>query len=164
MCGQASVGLEYMKNTLAILLIAAIASAGACQATDAPDATTEIRVEPALEQNLFSFSRVVLKDVTVSPGVLEQQYPGARIGQPCLIVRGDVRNMDTDNSTLAIFAYGYNPAGEQVAGTLDAEGVPGQVTVHLEYGQTGQFTLHLNASDEIETVRIFAFTHAGTLS
>ena len=157
-------GLEYMKNTLAILLIAAIASAGACQAADEPDAAVEMRVEPELEQNLYSFSRVVLINVTVSPGVLEHQYPGASIGQKCLIVRGDVRNMDTDNSTLAIFAYGYNRAGEQVAGTLDAEGVPGQVTVHLEYGQTGQFTLHLNASDEIETVRIFAFTHAGTLS
>lgn len=155
-------GFECMKNALMILLIAAIASAGACQATDEPDAAMQIRVEPPLEQNLYSLSRVVLKDVTVGPGVLEQQYPGARIGQSCLIVRGDVRNMDTDNSSLAIFAYGYNRAGEQVAQTLDAEGVIGQVTLNLAYGETGSFTLHLNACDGIETVRIFAYTHGGT--
>ena len=151
-----------MKNALVILLVAAMASAGACQRTEAPDATTEIRVEPALKQNLYSFARVVLEDVTVSRGVLEQQYPGASIGQSCLIVRGDVRNMDAHDSSLAIFAYGYNGEGEQVAQTLDAEGVIGQVTLDLAYGETGSFTLHLNACDDIESIRIFAYTHGGT--
>ena len=152
-----------MNNAVVILLVVALVSAGACQSTDQSQKAAGIRVEPAIEQNLYSFSRVVLKDVAVSPGVIDQRYPGAMIGQPCLIVQGEVRNMDVDNWSVAMFARGYNRAGEQVAETLDAEGVMGQITLHLEYGETASFTLHLNASNDVETVRIFAYTHGGTL-
>lgn len=158
---EACPGRETMRNTLVLLLLTSLAAAGACQSADTPDATTEIRVEPAVEQNLYSFSRVVLKDVVVSPGVLDQRYPGFNIGDPCLVVQGSVRNMDMDNPYVAMFAYGYSRVGERVAETLDAEGVMGQILLYLQYGETGSFTLHLNANDEIETVRIFAFTYDG---
>jgi len=152
---------ETMRNALVILLATALAATGACRSAGMPDATTEIRVEPTVEQNLYSFSRVVLKDVAVSPGVLDKRYPGLNIGDPCLIVQGSVRNMDIDNPHVAMFAYGYNRVGERVAETLDAEGVMGQIKLYLQYGETGSFTLHLNANDEIETVRIFSFTYDG---
>jgi len=153
---------ETLKSIIVILLAAALVLAGGCRSTTAPDVASGIRVEPALEENLYSYSRVVLEEVTISPGVIDQQYPGADIGQPALIVTVVVRNMDPDNFRVAMFAYGYNCAGERVAGTLDAEGVSGQITLVLKHGEAGPFTLHLDTHEEVESVRIFAFTYGGT--
>ena len=122
----------------------------------------DVRIEPQPDQNLYSFSRVVLKDVHVSRGVLDHSYPGGTIGAPCLIVQGTVRNMDPDSGYVTMFAYGYDDLGRRVAETLDVgEGIPGQITAHIEYGKTASFVLHVEASAETESVRLFAFTYAG---
>ncbi len=148
---------------LSLLLLLAVLTTGACQTVDqsGPSSNPEIRVEPQLEQHLYSISRIVLEDVTVSQGVLEKRYPGGDIGTPCLIVQGLVRNMDLENGYVAMFAYGYDRAGERVARTFDADPIPGQITLFVPFGETETFTLHLNVHDDIETIRIFGYTYDG---
>ena len=55
-------------------------------------------------------------------------------------------------------AEGYDAAGEQVAWTVDAAHLVGVIGLHLENGETGQFTLHLNRADNVRSIRIFAGT------
>ena len=55
-----------------------------------------------------------------------------------------------------MYAEGYDEAGKQIAWTLDADHIAGQIGLYLGYGETGEFTLHLNLSDGIRTIRIYA--------
>lgn len=154
-----------MERLLAVLLLTiAVTASASCRAENEvpPPSGVDVRVEPELEQNLYSISRVVLVDVAVSRGVLDRLYPGSDTGDPCLILSGTVRNMDPDSTHLVLFAYGYDRSGVRVARTLDVDdGVPGQVLLVLGYGETGTFALHLDAPDVVQSIRVFAFTYAG---
>ncbi len=128
-------------------------------------AGVSIRVEPSPEGNLYAFARVVLVDVTLGPGTYIRRHAGGTSTIPCVVVEGQVRNMDMDHDRVALFAYGYDLAGQRVAETLDADGeIAGQIVLQLEHGETGHFTLHLTECEETEVIRIFAFTYAGSES
>lgn len=172
-----------MKTTILILLVTVLLLAGACKSTEnkegtqsaIPDSTTgaEIKVEPApgsyLRNAFDEPSGVILKDVQIKSGICDEEYfspwyPShvVKKGDPCLVVSGHIQNMHEENSEIAMYAEGYNKAGEQVAWTLDAAHIAGQIGLHLEYEETGEFTLHLNLSEDIRTIQIFANNYSVT--
>ena len=77
------------------------------------------------------------------------------IGDPILIVSGSIQNNHQENKEIMMYADGYDKAGKQVAWTLDASSIAGQIGLHLETGETGTFTLHLNFAENIKSIRIF---------
>jgi hypothetical protein len=106
-------------------------------------------------------SGVVLKDVQVKTGICDKDYfspwfPSPKKGEPCLAVSGHVQNRDKEKFNIGMTALGYDEAGEVVAGTLDAAHIAGAIGLYLEYEEIGEFTMHLNVSDNISTIRIFA--------
>lgn len=109
-------------------------------------------------------SEVWLKDVQVRNGVSEKLYhtvpwypPGTvSIGEPILVVTGTVQNRHRTNKEIAMYAAGYDEAGNQVAWTLDIAQIAGQIGLHLENNEEGPFTLHLNVAENIKTIRIYA--------
>jgi len=172
-----------MKTTILILLVAILVLAGACKSTRnveetqsaVPDSTTgaEIKVEPMpgsyLRNSQDESSGVILKDVQIKASICEKEYFSPRYpshtvkeGDPCLVVSGHIQNRHEENSEIAMYAEGYDEAGEQVAWTLDAAHIAGQIGLHLEYKETGEFTLHLNSSEDIRTIRIFANNYSVT--
>ncbi len=80
-------------------------------------------------------------------------------GDPVPVVTGSPQNRHRAYPHVYVHADGYNASGEQVAWTLDSAGLPGQAQLYVEPGQVGEFALHLNLADNIESVRIFASTH-----
>jgi len=84
-------------------------------------------------------------------------YPvHVHVGEPILVVSGTIRNEHPANTWISMFANGYDGEEEQVAWTLDSAHVAGQILRYLENGETGEFTIHLNPAENIETIRIFA--------
>ena len=136
-----------------------------------PGVEAEIKVEPALGNYLCNAfdesSPVILKDVMVGSSVCDRKYtrpplPIVNVGDPCLVVSGQIQNMHQENSEIAMYAEGYNASGEQVAWTLDAAHIVGQIGLHLEYEETGEFTLHLNLSENTSTIQIYANNYSDT--
>jgi len=172
-----------MKTTILILLVAVLLLAGACRSTKngeetqsaVPDSTTEveIEVEPAVGsylRNAFDEpSGVILKDIQIKTDICDKEYfspwyPSHTVkkGEPCLVVSGHIQNMHQENSEIAMYAEGYDTSGEQVAWTLDRAHISGQIGLHLEYEETGEFTLHLNLSENTSTIRIYANNYSVT--
>jgi len=172
-----------MKTAISILLVAVLVLAGACKSTRnaeetqsaVPDSTTgaEIKVEPApgsyLSNSFNESSEVILKDVQIKTDICDKEYfspsyPSHRVkrGDPCLVVSGHIQNRHEENCEIAMYAEGYDESGEQVAWTLDAAHIAGQIGLHLEHEETGEFTLHLNLSKDIRTIRIFANNYSVT--
>jgi hypothetical protein len=108
-------------------------------------------------------SQVLLKDVQIYKGISDRQYISpwypagtVNIGESILVLSGSVQNKHLQNKEIAMYAEGYDDTGKQVAWTLDAAHIAGQIGLHLENEETGQFTLHLNLAENIKSIRIFA--------
>ena len=172
-----------MRTTILILLVAILVLAGACKSTingeetqsAVPNSTagTEIKVEPMpgsyLHNSQDESSGVILKDVQIKASICEKEYfspwyPSHTVkeGDPCLVVSGHIQNRHEENSEIAMYAEGYDEAGEQAAWTLDAAHIAGQIGLHLEYEETSEFTLHLNLSEDTRAIRIFANNYSVT--
>jgi len=157
-----------MKAAILILLVAVLVLAGACKSTE-----VGIGVEPELGNYLKNSSNessgVILKDVKIKTDICDKEYfspwyPSHTVkrGDPCLVVSGHIQNSHEENSEIAMYAEGYDEAGEQVAWTLDAAHIAGQIGLHLEYEETSEFTLHLNLSEDTRAIRIFANNYSVT--
>jgi hypothetical protein len=130
------------------------------------DAINEIEVSPAAGNYLRDTHdeplEVFLIDVQVERIISDRYYfspwyPGhVHVGEPILVVNGTIRNEHPANTWISMFADGYDGEGEQVAWTLDAAHIAGQILRYLDNGETGEFTIHLNPAENIETIRIFA--------
>ncbi|MBN2239100.1 MAG: hypothetical protein JW712_04950 [Dehalococcoidales bacterium] len=111
---------------------------------------------------------VILGNVSVEQGVCDRDYYLSHVesplqkGDPCLIVTGNVTNLDMDNFEIALWAHGFNEAGEQVSYTLDAAHIPGQIGMHLERNESVTFILHLNPDENLKVVRIFGAAYPVT--
>ncbi len=108
-------------------------------------------------------SQVLLIDAQVNKGVSDKQYmnpwyPAHTVnpGDPILVISGSIQNKRPENKEIAMYAQGYDASGQQVAWTLDAAHIAGQIGLRLEKDETGQFALHLNAAENIKSIRIFA--------
>ncbi len=134
---------------------------------------TSINIQPEPDSYLHNAfdepSGVILKGVQVEADICDKEYfspwyPSRTVkkGDPCLVVSGHIQNMHRENSEIAMYAEGYDTSGEQVAWTLDADHISGQIGLHLEYEETGEFTLHLNLSENTSTIRIYANNYSVT--
>ena len=108
-------------------------------------------------------SEVLLKDAQITTWTSQKEYHSpwyptgtVNIGESILIVTGTIQNKHEQNEEIAIYAEGYDQNGKQVAWTLDAAHIAGQIGLHLEKEAVGQFTLHLNTAENIKSIRIFA--------
>jgi hypothetical protein len=127
---------------------------------------TKIKLTPPPGNYLFNSenksSDVLLKSVEIEKSVSDKQYPSVwklpavKAGESILIVKGSIQNNHPTNKEILMYAEGRDKTGKQVAWTLDAAGIVGQLGLHLETGETDQFTLHLNFAENIKSIRIFA--------
>jgi len=125
---------------------------------------TSITIQPEPGSYLGTgdeISGVILKDIQVKTGICDKDYfspwfPSPKKGEPCLVVSGHIQNQDKEKFEISMSALGYDKAGEMVAGTLDAAHIAGAIGLHLEYEEIGEFTMHLNYSEEIRTIQVFA--------
>jgi hypothetical protein len=173
-----------MKNVIVIFLIFALILASSCKNQEPNEKiqsplpvheagektkTLGINIEPDQGSYIFNShdesSGVVLKSITVNKGICDKKYhypdlPVFKMGDPCLVISGQIQNMHTENSHIAMYARGYDEAGEQVAWTLDAAHITGQIGIYLEYEETGEFTLHLNPAENISKIGIYTSNYA----
>jgi hypothetical protein len=128
------------------------------------DELLEITVTPApsafLTNSEEASSEVLLKDIQINKSVSDKQYmpfwsPVVNPGDEILVVSGSIQNQHQENKEIAMYAEGYDENGQQVVWTLDAAHIEGQIGLHLENGETGEFTLHLNFSKDIKSIRIY---------
>jgi hypothetical protein len=110
-------------------------------------------------------SQVLLQSITIENGTSEKQYlPGLYVkttvnaGEKVMVIKGSIKNTHPDNKEITMYAIGYDVTGKEVAGTIDAAHIAGQIGMHLENGETGDFTLHLSYAENIKVIRIFADT------
>ena len=108
-------------------------------------------------------SEVLLKSVAIEKSVSDKQYfspwyPSHTVneGEAIFIVSGSIQNNHPANKWINMYAGGYDKTGKQVAWTLDASNILGQILLNLETGETGEFTLHLNPAENIKSITIFA--------
>jgi len=132
---------------------------------------TKITLTPAPGTYLFNAqnqpSEALLKNVQINKEVSDKQYltvgptiSTISIGEPILIVSGSIQNNHPTNKEITMYAEGYDKAGKQVAWTLDAAQIAGQIGLHLETGETGEFTLHMNFDENIKAINIFASSYS----
>jgi hypothetical protein len=109
-------------------------------------------------------SEVFLIGVELNTGPSDKAYksPWTSVdtGEQIIVVTGRIVNRHPQSKEIAMYAKGYDESGRQVAWTLDAAHIAGQIGLRLENGETGQFTLHLNLPDNLRSVRIFANNYA----
>jgi hypothetical protein len=113
-------------------------------------------------------SEVLLQTVKIGKTASDRTYMSTKtsqiinIGTNVLTVSGSVQNNSKVNKEITLYAVGYDAAGKEIAWTLDSVKVNGQIGLHIENGQTGTFSLHLNYSDNIKAVRLFCSNYAVT--
>lgn len=157
-----------MKAAVLVSLIAVLVLAGACNSVIN---VAEIKVEPAPGSYLYNSqnvsSEVLLVDVQINKSVSDKQYfstwyPSHTVnaGESILVVSGSVQNKHNENTEIAMYVEGYDETGKQVAWTLDTAHIDGQIGLHLENGEIGEFTLHLNLSKNTRNIRIYASNYS----
>jgi len=113
----------------------------------------EIEVFPAAGNYLCDThdepTEVFLINVQVEQSISDEEYfsfwyPGHKVdvGESILVVSGTVRNEHMENRYITLLPEGYDGEGEQVAWTLDAALIFGQILLIIENGETGEFTIH----------------------
>jgi hypothetical protein len=111
---------------------------------------------------------LLLQDVRIFKSICEEKYfsprrPGeVEKGDPCFLVIGRIQNLNEGKSDIAMYAEGYDEAGEQVGWTLDAAHIVGQIGLHVDYQETAEFTLHLNFTEDLKTIHIYANAYSAT--
>ncbi|MDD5702840.1 MAG: hypothetical protein PHU23_12415 [Dehalococcoidales bacterium] len=132
----------------------------------------EIIVLPAPGNVLYNSqnesSEVLLKNIQVKRSISDKQYifpwlpekiePDDQI----LVVSGSIQNNHPDYKEIGMYAEGYDEAEKQVSWTLDAAHIAGQIGLHLENGESGQFTLHMNFTNDLNSIRIYASNYPFT--
>jgi len=135
----------------------------------------EITVIPApgnyLTNSQNVSSEALLKDVQVYRSISDKRYsiypswyPDHTVnkGEFILVVSGRVQNQHQENKEIAMYAEGFDESGHLAAWTLDAAHIMGQIGMHLENGETGEFTLHLNFSEKTKSIRIYGSNYPFT--
>jgi hypothetical protein len=106
-------------------------------------------------------SEVLLQAVQINKGVSDKQYTSVNLNHPInqgkdiLEINGTIQNNSLINKFITLYAEGYDTKGKQVVWTLDGN-IQGYLVIHLETGETGEFTLHLNFTENVKSIRLFA--------
>jgi hypothetical protein len=114
-------------------------------------------------------SEVLLKSIQIKKSASDKEFVQlwpqlhtVETGETILVINGSIQNKHQENKEIAMYAEGYDKTGKQVAWTLDAAHIAGQIGLHLENGETGEFTLHLNFSKSVNSIRIYASNYPFT--
>lgn len=128
-------------------------------------AVTKITLAPSLGSYLLDSenepSEVLLQTVQMNKGISDKQYNSVNLNHPInvgkdiLEINGTIQNNDQINKYITLYAEGYDTKGKQVVWTLDAY-IQGYIVIHLETGETSEFTLHLNFTENVKSIRIYA--------
>ena len=102
---------------------------------------------------------IIFENVTLETGVLDRGYssPWAgkfRLGEPCFLINGTIRNEYDESNWVAHQAMGYDESGNVVSYTLDAGPISGVEQIYIDAKKAEEFTLHLNWSDNVTLFRI----------
>ncbi len=113
-------------------------------------------------------TEIVLKNVQIDKVLSDKQYfspwypPNTvKQGEYIIVASGSVQN-NGPNPEITVYANGFDSSGKQVAWTLDQSSLAGRIGLHLQKGESGEFTLHLNYSGEIKSIQVFADTYQTT--
>jgi hypothetical protein len=158
-----------MKATTIALLVVLTPILVSCQAADVPVAEVkpEILIEPA-PGNYLCFSgdgvpQILLEEAMVTAGVCDEDVGDLKMEDPCLILSGRITNYDPEGWMATLWADGYDETGARVAHTQESALIPGQVGIDAPYQETVAFLMHLNAPQEVRTIRLhaqsFSFEH-----
>jgi hypothetical protein len=90
------------------------------------------------------------KDVIISRAVVKK-------GDPILVIIGGILNKHQDYPWVLMWATGYDTYGKEIAWTYDSTG-PGAIHLKVELDETSRFTLHMNYSENVESIHIYAQT------
>jgi len=154
------------RIALAALLLSLLLQVGGCSEPQAPIVKTDILVEPEPGNYLTGYwnesTPLMLTDVSVTLRPCDRNYkthfmyPGIdlKVGDPCLVVAGHVENHGDKVLAIGMFARGYDESGLWVSETLDNDGIQGSIMFDIEPGQTREFLLHMNPSDEVRSIRV----------
>jgi hypothetical protein len=165
-----------LKLLIGLLALGLILVGGSTWFLLNPAKELKIGVSPApgsyLLNSFSESSEVLLKDIRINTEISDKQYemlwalgaPEVNSGDYILVVSGTIQNEHPTYNKITMHAEGYDKTGKQVAWTLDAGSIMGQIGLHLEKGETGEFTVHLNFSEDIKSVRIFASNYPFTPS
>ncbi len=160
-----------MRFYIGLLLLGLVMVGGGLWFLFRPSSTVtsgfEIAVTPATGNYLTNSqnisSDILLKEIRVERTFASKRFfsPGfsdrtVEVGEPILEVSGIIQNNHAQNKEIAMYAEGYDAAGKQVALTLDSAHITGQIGLHLEIGETGNFTLHLNYAESTKSIYVFA--------
>jgi len=146
------------------LLFCLLLQVGGCTETLPPVASSVIAVEPEADNYLSTthdeVTAILLEEADVSFGVCDEDVGDLKTGDPCIVVSGRITSHDTESWVIALRAVGYDQNGLKMAHTQESFMIPGRAGVEARYGETAAFVIHLNTSDEVETIRLYAQSHS----
>jgi len=149
-----------LKFAVLILVVALSTVTEGCADSLNSSALSEVRVEPAPGNYLYlsddGVPQILLEEATVTLGVCDEDVCDLKMGDPCILVSRRITSHDTESRLIALWAVGYDQDGLEVAHTQESFMIPGHTGVEAAYGETVEFVTHLNAADEVKTVRLFA--------
>jgi hypothetical protein len=159
-------GSTAVKGLVPVLVIVVLLTMGCSADTPGPVVQVDLPVEPEAGSYLTGYwnesTPIMLTDVSVTLRPCDRDYkthfmyPGVDLeaGDPCLVVSGLVENHGDEVLKIGMFAYGYDENGVWVSETLDNDGIRGSIMFDIEPGQTREFLLHMNPSDEVRSIRV----------
>ncbi len=110
-------------------------------------------------------SKIVLVDSHVELGVVGVQVTGPPVcpikveeGDPCIVIKGEIRNEYSRGYTVGVYADVYNSTGAEVGHIIDPP-VCRFTTTYAEANGTGNFSLHVKYDKlDISHYHLYAFT------
>lgn len=117
-----------------------------------------IEVEPG--QGDYLAEGILLNQITVIVGSLDKpifhNYEHYYVGDPCLLVIGDIKNDTTENLYVDLFAEGFDSDGNQVSHTISSGTIVGHIQTDVPSGSSNNFQLTLNWDENVQLIIIHA--------
>ena len=146
------------------VLFSLLLEVGGCTETQPPIATSVIAVEPEAGSYLCTWHdgvpQILLEEAMVTAGVCDEDVGDLKTGDPCIVVSGRITSHDTESWLIALWAVGYDQDGLEVAGTQESFMIPGRTGVEATYGENVEFVIHLNAPEEVQIIRVYAYSYS----
>ena len=151
-----------MRATTIMLVVVLTPILVSCQAVAVPsvEVKPEILIEPAPGSYLCTshdgVPQILLEEATVTLGVCDEDVGDLKTGDQCLILSGRITNYDSEGWIATLWAEGFDVSGATVAGTQESALIPRQLGLDAPYQETVAFLMHLNAPQEVRTIRLYA--------
>jgi hypothetical protein len=130
-----------------------------------PGVKIPVTVNPCIDD---PEGKIRIDNITMISGTLDGKEPYSplhgtfKAGDPCFLVSGIITNDYQEGSWVAHHAEGYDVAGNWVAATLDMGPIAGVDQVYIDVNNSENFVLHLNWSDNVNSMEI-SFQRSGQM-